>query len=67
MAKTSSVIENRKGHTAVLVSNSKIIIYGGSRILNNIINNAQVVPVMFVLNMETEQFELSVPPVTSNI
>ncbi|CAI2185519.1 3153_t:CDS:2, partial [Funneliformis geosporum] len=66
IAKTSSIIDNRAGHTAVLAPNGRIIIYGGSK--DNInVPNLQVVPDIFVLNMETEQFELTVPPVTSNI
>ncbi len=45
----------------------KIIIYGGSKKLNNNIKYARVVPDLFVLNTVTEQFEFTVPPVESNI
>ena len=41
----------------------KIIIYGGSKNRNT---NIQVVPDIVVLNTEAEQFELTVPQVTSN-
>ncbi|CAI2189080.1 11140_t:CDS:2, partial [Funneliformis geosporum] len=60
IAKTSSVIENRIGHKAVL--GGKIIIYGGFKNLK-----VQVVSDLFVLNMENEEFELTALPVTLNI
>ncbi|CAI2179926.1 12942_t:CDS:2, partial [Funneliformis geosporum] len=58
------VVENRVGHSAVLAPDGKIIIYGGRKDAMIFI---RVSPDIFVINMETEQFELTVPPVTSNI
>ncbi|CAG8597248.1 7111_t:CDS:2, partial [Funneliformis caledonium] len=63
IAKPSNMIENRRGHTAVLTSNDEIIIYGGS----GGVSDWRVIPDLFVLNTNTEQFEFTIPPVTSKI
>ncbi|CAI2189311.1 20090_t:CDS:2, partial [Funneliformis geosporum] len=68
IATASNIIQNRYLHTAVLASEDKIIIYGGSTFVKGIAaRNLQAVPDLLVLNMEAEQFELTVPQVNLNV
>ncbi|CAB4495712.1 hypothetical protein RhiirA1_530100 [Rhizophagus irregularis] len=60
------IIDNRLSHTAVLAPNTKIIVFGGSKIANGIFN-VRVSPDVAVLNTETEPFEWTIPKVTSSI
>ncbi|CAI2179065.1 17390_t:CDS:10 [Funneliformis geosporum] len=62
---TSSTIDNRSGHAAILTPEGNIIIHGGAKIMANLLD-APVTPEIFVLNMEAEQFEFDVPQIASN-
>ncbi|CAI2168470.1 3647_t:CDS:2 [Funneliformis geosporum] len=53
VAKTSSMIEGRVDHTAVLAPDGKIIIYGGSKYLGNTLVRA--VPELFIWNQKREK------------
>ncbi|GES73686.1 hypothetical protein GLOIN_2v1876170 [Rhizophagus clarus] len=62
----NQMIDNRSAHTAVLAPNNKIIVFGGSKIANEIFS-AKVSPDIIVLNTETEPFEWTTPTITSSI
>ncbi|KAF0453767.1 galactose oxidase [Gigaspora margarita] len=57
-----TIIGSRIYHSAVLASDGKIIIYGGS----NGINNSKVLPDLAVLNVSSTQFQWSIPNIKSS-
>ncbi|RIB15722.1 hypothetical protein C2G38_2143437 [Gigaspora rosea] len=57
-----TIIDSRIYHSALLASDGKIIIYGGS----NGINNSKVLPDLAVLNVSPTQFQWSIPNIKSS-
>ncbi|CAB4442544.1 unnamed protein product [Rhizophagus irregularis] len=59
-------VESRQRHSAVLAPDDQIIIYGGTRTINNIDFN-QVSPDVLVIDTKKDPFEITAPEVSTNI
>ncbi|PKY43847.1 hypothetical protein RhiirA4_457942 [Rhizophagus irregularis] len=59
-------VESRQRHSAVLAPIDQIIIYGGTRTINNIDFN-QVSPDVLVIDTKKDPFEITAPEVSTNI
>ncbi|CAI2166170.1 3826_t:CDS:2 [Funneliformis geosporum] len=64
-AKSNGQIESRYGHSAILVSDEKIIIYGGKKGESS--KSIKVIPDLVILNIQTTPFEWIIPQISTNI